>query len=108
MNVNTCNVFKQHYNFSRIQDFKKTELLCLCHYDLSVTKHLTLIRCYTAYNSPYCFSDSYEAFIFSTQIYIENLMLTTVELKYLRIFRTYIKDSLRLAGALDIDHRIIE
>lgn len=35
-------------------------------------------------------------------------MLTTVELKYLRIFRTYIKDSLRLAGALDIDHRIIE
>lgn len=32
-------------------------------------------------------------------------MLTIVELKYLRIFRTYIWNSLRLAGALDLDYR---
>lgn len=35
-------------------------------------------------------------------------MLTIVELKYLRIFRAYVRNSLRLAGALDVDHRIIE
>lgn len=35
-------------------------------------------------------------------------MLTIVELKYLRIFRTYVKRNLRLAGALGVDHRITE
>lgn len=35
-------------------------------------------------------------------------MLTIVELKYLRIFRTCMRNSLKLAGALDVGHRIIE
>lgn len=35
-------------------------------------------------------------------------MLTVVELKYLRIFRTYIWNSLKLSGVLHVDHGITE